>query len=235
LSDTPNKQSRILIAEDDSGLRTNVRRFLEQAGYRVLEAGDGLTAIQLATDEKPALIVMDVVMPGLDGVSVTAELRRLGHTTPILLLTSRTEVNDRVQGLNAGADDYLGKPFDSRELIARVVALLRREHRQEVRRQILHFGGIEVNLDTKTAQNNGAPLTLTRTEFAILEFLASCEGAPVSRERMLDAVWGYTYFPSTRTVDTHIWRLRKKLGDDGDNPRWLRKVHGEGYMLCCSD
>lgn len=230
-----NPNARILIIEDNAAIRATVRLCLESAGHRVLEASDGVSGLTVATDEKPALIVMDVMMPGLDGVSVTAELRRVGVSVPILLLTTRTEVPDRVNGLSAGADDYLGKPFDRRELLARVEALLRREKRQFQARQVLKFGPVEVNLAAKSASSAGAPLVLTRTEFALLEVLARQLGSPMSREQMLDSVWGYTYFPSTRTVDTHIWRLRKKLGDDGESPQWLKKVHGQGYVLHCSE
>lgn len=227
--------ARVLVVDDDPAMRASLRLALAAAGHRVLEAADGERALKLAQQEKPALIVLDVVMPALDGVSVAAELRRLGIATPILMLTSQVDVPARVNGLEAGADDYLGKPFDRRELLARVQALLRRERRTVQSRRVLRFDEVEVNLETRTASRAGAPLTLTRTEFALLELLAKHLGAPVSRDLMLDSVWGYTYFPSTRTIDTHIWRLRRKLGDSGESPRWITRAQGEGYMLTCSD
>ncbi len=227
-------QARILVADDDPAMRAGIKLCLEGAGYRVLEAEDGGVGLQRTLEEKPALVVLDVMMPRLDGVTAAAELRRLGVTTPILMLTTRMEVEDRVSGLSAGADDYLGKPFDRRELLARVQALLRRDHRQVASRRLLRFNAVVVNLENRTAIRDGVPLALTRTEFALLDLLAKHLDAPVSREQMLDSVWGYTYFPSTRTVDTHIWRLRKKLGDSGDQPRWIQKAHGEGYILRCT-
>jgi DNA-binding response OmpR family regulator len=187
--------------------------------------------------EKPALVVLDVMMPNLTGLEVAAELRRLGHTIPILMLTTRQEVPQKVDGLNAGADDYLGKPFDRRELVARVQALLRRQTTTEVAKAInvLRFGDVEVDLVQHVANKGKTQLALTPTECALLELLAKNMGVPVSRDVILDVVWGYTYFPSTRTVDTHIWRLRKKIGDNGEAPRWLKKAQGEGYILTADE
>jgi DNA-binding response OmpR family regulator len=227
-------QPRVLVVDDDPGIRTSIRLALHAAGYRVLEAADGAAGLQLAQQEKPALIILDVRMPGLDGLSVAAELRRVGAATPILMLTSQVQVTERVAGLDAGADDYLGKPFDRRELLARVQALLRRVERATERPKVLQFDDVTVDLERKSATRGGAPLALTRTELALLDLLARHLGKPVSRDLMLDAVWGYTYFPSSRTIDTHVWRLRKKLGDTGEAPRWITKVHGEGYVLRCS-
>ena len=228
--------ARILIVEDDAGVRICVRRCLETAGYRVLEAADGQRGLELAQREKPALIILDVVMPVMGGLEVATELRRLGNTTPILMLTTRQEVPQRVSGLLAGADDYLGKPFDMRELLARVFALLRRQMTPAQKPRRLRFESVTVDLERKTAIRNKAFLSLTPTEFALLDLLAAHLDSPVSRDLILDAVFGYTYLPTTRTVDTHVWRLRKKIGDSGDNPRWIKKVHGEGYLLTgCTD
>ena len=227
--------ARILVVDDEAVMRAAVRQCLEAEGHRVLEAEDGARGLELVRAEKPALIILDVAMPVLGGLEVAAELRRQGDDTPILMLTTRQEVPQRVSGLMAGADDYLGKPFDRRELLARVFALLRRQKRQTDRLRVLHFGPVTVDLDRKTAFRVAQPVTLTQTEFALLELLADHPGQPVSRDLMLDAVWGYTYLPTTRTVDTHVWRLRKKLGDSGENPRWIKKVQGEGYLLAPGD
>lgn len=224
---------RILVVDDERPMRLSICQCLQAEGYRVLEAVDGVQGLAMIADEKPALVILDVMMPNLTGLEVAAELRRLGLTTPILMLTTRQEVSQKVDGLNAGADDYLGKPFDRRELVARVQALLRRQATTEVTKSVsvLRFGDVEVDLAQRTASRGKTPLALTRTEYALLELLAKNMGSPVSRDLILDVVWGYTYFPSTRTVDTHIWRLRKKIGDNGDAPRWLKKAQGEGYIL----
>jgi DNA-binding response OmpR family regulator len=224
---------RILVVDDEKPMRASVCQCLQSAGYRVLEATDGVEGLEMISKEKPALVVLDVMMPKLTGVEVASEMRRLGLTIPVLMLTTRSEVPQKVEGLSAGADDYLAKPFDKRELLARVQALLRRQNFSETTEAIsvLRFGPVEVDLDKRTATRDGTALPLTRTEFALLELLARNMGTPVSRDLILDAVWGYTYFPSTRTVDTHVWRLRKKIGDNGEEPRWLKKAQGEGYVL----
>ena len=224
---------RILVVDDERPMRASISQCLQAEGYRVLEASDGALGLDMIAKENPALIILDVMMPNLTGLEVAAEVRRLGLTTPVLMLTTRQEVAEKVEGLNAGADDYLGKPFDRRELVARVQALLRRQASVETAKAIgvLNFGDVEVDLTQHTAHKGKMPLPLTRTEYALLELLAKNMGALVSRELILDVVWGYTYFPSTRTVDTHIWRLRKKIGDNGETPRWLKKAQGEGYIL----
>ena len=228
---------RILVVDDERPMRASICQCLQAEGYRILEATDGVQGLEMIAKEKPALVILDVMMPNLTGLEVAAELRRLGLTTPILMLTTRQEVSQKVDGLNAGADDYLGKPFDRRELVARVQALLRRQASAEVAKTIsvLRFGDVEVDLVQHTAKKGETPLPLTRTEYALLELLAKNMGAPVSRDLILDVVWGYTYFPSTRTVDTHIWRLRKKIEDNGDAPRWLKKAQGEGYVLTADE
>lgn len=228
---------RILVVDDESAMRASICRCLQAEGYRVLEAHDGAQGLEMISKEKPALIVLDVMMPNLTGIEVATEIRRLGLVTPVLMLTTRSEVPQRVEGLSAGADDYLAKPFDRRELLARVQALLRRQNFEQTAKAIsvLRFGEVVVDLDKHTAQRGEMPLPLTKTEFALLELLAKNRGRAVSRDLILDAVWGYTYFPSTRTVDTHIWRLRKKIGDNGDEPRWLKKAQGEGYVLSCDE
>jgi DNA-binding response OmpR family regulator len=223
--------SRILLVEDDARFIEIVSLFLERKGYRVIKAADGKVGLDLALRERPDLVVLDVELPTLTGFEICAELRRLHFESPILMLTSKAQIDDRVQGLEAGADDYLPKPFEEREFLARIRALLRRKRRTELQTLALKFGPVHVDLARKVATRDGKPLALTKTEFAILELLAKNAGQPVSRETLLDVVWGYARFPSTRTVDTHVWRLRKKIGDDGETPRWIKGVKGHGYTL----
>jgi len=226
---------RILVVDDERPMRASICQCLQAEGYRVLEALDGAQGLDMITKEKPDLIVLDVMMPNLTGIEVVAAVRRLGLNTPVLMLTTRNAVPQKVEGLDAGADDYLGKPFDRRELLARVQSLLRRQSASSTAAAIsvLRFGDVVVDLEKRTASRGKVVLPLTRTEAALLELLAKHMGTPVGRDMILDVVWGYTYFPSTRTVDTHIWRLRKKIGDNGEEPRWLKKAQGEGYVLAC--
>ena len=200
-------------------------------GYRVLTAADGESGLQRALDEKPDLILLDIMMPKLDGFALCAELRRLANPVPVLMLTAKGQIEDRVAGLDAGADDYLVKPFSTEELLARVRALLRRFQRQAKALEKLKLGEIEIDLARQTAARGKKPIHLTAKEFAMLRLMAEAEGEPVTRERFLDVVWGYTAFPTTRTVDNHIASLRSKIEPDPDEPRWLKTVHGAGYRL----
>lgn len=225
---------RVLLVDDEADFREFVKTCLEKENYRILEAADGDRGLQMALEEKPDLVVLDIEMPGLNGIAVCAELRRLQFPGPILMLTSRKDIEHRVRGLNTGADDYLAKPFDHREFLARIKALLRRQQQHLQKCLVLQFGDARVDLEKRTATRAGTPLKLTKTEFALLDLLAKNAGKPVSRERILDSVWGYTYFPTTRTVDTHVYRLRKKLGGTGDQSRWIKKIQGEGYCLSVS-
>jgi DNA-binding response OmpR family regulator len=222
---------RILIVEDERPMRTALADCLADAGYRVLTADNGEKGLACAVSGKPDLILLDVMMPKLDGFAVCAELRRLAREVPVLMLTAKGQVEDRVAGLDAGADDYLVKPFSTEELLARVRALLRRTRRTSGARTRLVLGAVEIDLEKQTAKRGGRALHLTAKEFAMLRLMAGAGGAPVSRERFLDAVWGYTAFPTTRTVDNHIASLRRKLEPDPDRPRWIRTVHGVGYRL----
>ena len=192
--------ARILVIEDELPMRTALADCLEAEGYRVLTAADGPAGLERAVREMPDLVLLDIMMPRLDGCALCAELRRLSIPTPVLMLTAKGQVGDRVRGLDAGADDYLVKPFSTDELLARVRALLR-------------------------------PLHLSAREFAMLRLLLETPGEPVTRERFLDVVWGYTAFPTTRTVDTHIATLRAKIEENPEEPRWIKTVHGTGYRL----
>jgi DNA-binding response OmpR family regulator len=222
---------RILIIEDELHMRTALADVLAGEGYRPLTAADGRSGLERALAEKPDLILLDIMMPRLDGYEVCAELRRLENAVPILMLTAKGQVADRVRGLDAGADDYLVKPFSTGELLARVRALLRRIHRQTAAAVRLDLGDVHIDLVKQTAARAKQPLHLTAKEFAMLRLLAETPGEPVSRERFLDVVWGYAAFPTTRTVDTHIASLRAKLEPNPDEPRWIQTVHGVGYRL----
>ena len=222
---------RILIIEDEVPMRTALQDVLGVEGYRILTAADGESGLERAIKEKPDLILLDIMMPKLDGYAVCEELRRLGNSVPILMLTAKGQVEDRVTGLDVGADDYLVKPFSTEELLARVRALLRRTKRQGHAPVKLRLGEVEIDLVRQTAVRGRRPLHLTAKEFAMLRLMAKAAGEPVSRERFLDAVWGYTAFPTTRTVDNHIASLRGKLEANPEAPRWIKTVHGVGYKL----
>jgi len=222
---------RILIIEDELPMRTALKDCLESEGYRVLTAADGESGLTRALEEKPDLILLDIMMPRLDGFAVCAELRRLNNPVPILMLTAKGQIEDRVHGLDVGADDYLVKPFSTEELLARVRALLRRVQKRTRVPATLTLGETRIDLARQTARTGKKALHLTAKEFAMLRLLAEAEGEPVSRERFLDIVWGYTAFPTTRTVDNHIASLRSKIEKDPENPRWIHTVHGVGYRL----
>jgi DNA-binding response OmpR family regulator len=222
---------RILIVEDELPMRTALQDVLQGEGYRVLTASDGAVGLERVLSEKPDLVLLDVMMPRMDGYSVCAELRRLSISLPILMLTAKGQIDDRVQGLDVGADDYLVKPFSTEELLARVRALLRRVQRHTRVPSRLKLGDVEIDLARQTAKRGRKELNLTSKEFAMLRLMAETPGEPVSRERFLDVVWGYTAFPTTRTVDNHVASLRSKLEKAPEQPKWIKTVHGRGYKL----
>jgi DNA-binding response OmpR family regulator len=227
----PGPGPRILVVEDEAPMRMALEDILKADGYRVLTAADGQTGMHAAVDDRPDLVLLDVMLPKIDGMTICAELRRLAVDVPVLMLTARGQVSDRVAGLDTGADDYLVKPFSTDELLARVRALLRRGRRRSEPPPALELGRVVVDFDKQTAHRAGKDLHLTAREFAMLRLLAESRGKPVTRERFLDVVWGYTAMPTTRTVDTHMATLRAKIEPEPDNPRWLKTVHGVGYRL----
>ena len=223
---------KITVVEDDDLVRESIGEALRRVGYRVLEVANGETALHVLDDEQPDLVIMDVTMPQLDGLTVLELIRARGNSVPVLILSGHGEVDHRVRGLALGADDYMAKPFDHRELLARVAALLRRGRPLEASKpRYLRHQDINIDLVAKSADKGGEPIALTATEYSILEVLAQHTGEPVSRERLLEMVWGYTSAPATRTVETHIWRLRKKLGDNADEASWIQNIQGAGYVL----
>jgi DNA-binding response OmpR family regulator len=222
---------RILIVEDEVPMRTALRDCLESEGYRVLTAADGASGLERAVREKPDLILLDIMMPRLDGYAVCAQLRRLANPVPLLMLTAKGQIEDRVRGLDAGADDYLVKPFSTEELLARVRSLLRRARRRSAVPALVRLGEVEIDLARQTAARGKKPLYMTAREFAMVRLMLEARGEPVTRERFLDVVWGYTAFPTTRTVDTHIAALRSKIEENAEDPRWIKTVHGVGYRM----
>ncbi|HEY4248909.1 MAG TPA: response regulator transcription factor [Lacunisphaera sp.] len=222
----------ILIVDDDEAVRPAFALALSGAGYRVLEAGDGLEALEVTRRENPALILLDLDMPGVNGWQTLERLRKNGFNQSVIILTGHTMVEDRVKGLTAGADDYLGKPCDLRELIARVHTVLRRSQPAVSGPTVIHLGPTTVDLKNRTAARAGQAVGLTRTEYAILEVFARHPGELVTRAAMLENVWGYSGEANTRTVDTHIWRLRQKLDDSATDPQWIQTVSaGDGYRM----
>ena len=219
---------RVLVVEDEAPMRTVLADALGAEGFRVLTASDGEAGLKRALDESPDLILLDVMMPRLDGFAVAAELRRLGRDVPILMLTAKGQVEDRVRGLDHGADDYLVKPFSTGELLARVRALLRRFQRSRGSGPtVLEWADVQVDFARLEVRRGGKPVHLTAKEFSLLRLLVESGGEAVSREQCLDRVWGVTAFPTTRTVDTHLASLRAKLGPEAGGR--IRTVHGVGY------
>lgn len=233
----PNTQSgaRILVVEDERPMRTALCDTLTAEGHRPVPAADGGAGLEAATREQPDLILLDIMMPGLDGFALCAELRRLGIECPVLMLTAKGRVEDRVEGLDAGADDYLVKPFSTLELLARVRALLRRRLRDGEFVNQLSVGRLWVDFARHSATVDGTPAELSPKEIGMLRLMISFPGEVISRERFLDAVWGYNAFPTTRTVDNHIASLRSKIESDPANPRHILTVRGTGYRLVLSD
>ena len=193
--------ARILIIEDETAMRMALEDCLSQAGYRVFSALNGEVGLRRALDEVPDLIVLDVMLPKVDGFTICETLRTVQSPSLILMLTAKGRWEDRVRGLDLGADDYVAKPFRSEELLARIRALLRRRQHERPGAQQLQLGSTEIDFVRQTAIRDGVPVSLTAKEFAMLRLMAEAEGEPITRERFLDVVWGYASFPTTRTVD----------------------------------
>jgi len=215
----------ILIADDEPKIVKLARDYFEKEGYRVLSAQDGLTALAMARREKPDLVVLDVMMPGMDGWDVCRALRR-ETDIPIIMLTARTEESDQVVGLELGADDYVTKPFSPRLLVTRARAVLRRARGQLKPPAVVRSGGLEVDLQGHNARLDGQPLHLTPNEFRLLAALIQAPGQTLSREQLMDHLHGVAFTSFDRSIDSHIKNLRRKLGE-----RWIETVYGIGYRF----
>ncbi len=221
---------RILLVEDDAGLRLTLTHRLAGEGYEVETAPDGEEGLRRATGRAFDLVILDVMLPGMSGFDVCRELRRSAVATPVLILTARGEVVDRVVGLKLGADDYLTKPFAMAELLARVEARLRR-HPDDGPPPVYRFGSIEVDLRATEVRRGGRPVELAAKEFRLLQFFITHRGATLGRDELLDGVWGRDATPTPRTVDVHVAWLRRKLEEDARRPRYFLTVHGFGYKF----
>ena len=223
--------SRILIVEDDPAILRGLTDNLNAESYEVLTATDGEAGYQLISEQKPDLIILDLMLPKLSGYELCRKVRDEGGMTPIAMLTARGEEADRVLGLDLGADDYITKPFSVRELLARVRAILRRAHPVSQVPPELRFDDVVVDFERYETRRGARVVEMTRKEFGLLRVLAARAGQVVSRDELLHAVWGHENYPSTRTVDNHVASLRAKLESNPAEPRYLLTVHGVGYKF----
>lgn len=219
---------RVLVVEDDGAVRRAVERALSFEGYDVVTARDGAEALSIVLNDNIEAIVLDVMMPIVDGLETCRRIRARGDTTPILILTARTEVTDRVAGLDAGADDYLVKPFALEELLARLRALLRRSAGSVA--ELLRVGDLVMDTAARTVTRQGTPISLTKTEFDLLELLMSNAGIVIDRDTIYDRIWGYDFATSSNSLDVYIGYLRRKTEIDGA-PRLIQTVRGVGYVI----
>ena len=223
--------SLVLIVEDDPAILRGLDEILRFEGHNVISAEDGATGYRLALEKKPDVTILDLMLPNMNGFEVCRKLRADHFVGPILMLTARGEESDRVRGLDLGADDYVTKPFSVRELMARVRALIRRSQSSEMLPAELRFDDVVVDFLRYEALKTGRALEMTRKEFGILRVLAAKAGQVVTRETLLNEVWGYENYPTTRTVDNHVALLRTKLEENPAEPRRLLTVRGVGYKL----
>jgi len=222
----------ILVVDDEVTIREVVRRYLEREGFKVKEAADGFDALDLIRSEPPDLIVLDLMLPGIDGLSLTQHIRQDRHI-PIVMLTAKGEANDRIRGLDLGADDYMAKPFSPQEVVSRVRAVLRRAGKDSsaTSGRILKFQNMTVNPISRTVSVNNNPVTLTAKEFDLVNFFANNPRQVFSRAQLLEKVWGDELYTDPSTVTVHIRRLREKIENDPGNPQYLITVWGVGYKF----
>ncbi len=223
-----------LIVEDDKAVLQLIRLYLAQAGYRVLEAQDGIVGLRMALEESPDIVLLDLNLPGMDGIEVCKNVRKESDV-PIIMVTARVEEDDRLRGLDLGADDYVSKPFSPRELVARVNAVLRRSKRNAEKQKEsgnrLTAGAVVIDLDRRSATVLGNEVDLTPTEFRLLSYFVEGRGRTVSREQIIENVFGYDFSGYDRTVDTHVSNLRKKLDAANPDGKHLKTMYGIGYRF----
>jgi DNA-binding response OmpR family regulator len=219
----------ILVIDDDETLRDTISLLLEKEGFRPILAADGKTGLQEAIASRPNLVLVDLRMPGLSGVEVCKRLRSSGIQVPLIVLSAVGDEIDKVLMLEIGADDYVVKPFGTRELLARVRAVLRRSSTENS--QLVTFSDVEIDLDRRVVKRHGEEVRFTRAEFNLLSFFVQNPDRPFSRDVLLNSVWGYDSFPNTRTVDAHVVRLRQKLEPEPAAPRYFVTIHGIGYRF----
>jgi len=222
---------KILVVEDEPDMVMGLKDNLEYEGYTVVIARDGIEGIQVAQAELPDLIILDLMLPKKDGYDVCRELRAKGMDTPIIMLTAKSQEVDKVLGLELGADDYVTKPFSIREVLARIKAVLRRKGSRPQKLDSYDFANVKVDFRKSHVIKGGQLIELSHYENEILRLLIANKDEPVSRNRLLDEVWGYDLFPTTRTIDNHIVKLRQKVEDDPRNPAHVVTVHGIGYKF----
>ena len=222
---------KILVVEDEPKMVAGLRDNFEFEGYEVITAADGVEGLQRALDDTPDLVVLDVMMPRLSGLEVCKQLRAQRGSIPIIMLTARGQEVDKVVGLELGADDYVTKPFSIRELLARVKAVLRRTAVAPHSQDQHSFGDVEVDLRRCRVFRSGKAIDISSKEFELLKYFVYHSGETLSRDRLLEEVWGYENYPTTRTVDTHLVRLRQKLEPDPEDPQYFLTVHGTGYKF----
>jgi DNA-binding response OmpR family regulator len=222
---------KILIIEDDPAIRTGLKETFTTEGYNVSDADTGTKGFELASKQNYDLIVLDLILPGKDGIEICKDLRSDGVKTPIVMVTSRKEEIDKILGLEIGADDYVTKPFSIRELLARVKALIRRSTYEPGEFEEVEFADLKINFKKQEMLKGKTPLRLSATEYRILHYFIDHESEVISRDKFLDEVWGYDSYPTTRTVDNYILSLRKKIEDDPANPKHLVTVHKVGYKF----
>jgi two-component system alkaline phosphatase synthesis response regulator PhoP len=222
------QKTRILVVEDDLSILTGLSMNLRFEGYEVLQAQDGRAGLQKAVDERPDLLVLDVMLPELNGYELVRELRRRGLPTPVVMLSARGQEQDKTLGLDLGADDYVVKPFGLQELLSRIKAVLRRRQREP---EVVRFSRVAVDLVSRTVTRGGAPVELTAQEFKLLAHLLAHPGRTYSRDELLAGAWGYDYEGTARTVDNFVRQLRLKLEEDPEAPRHFVTVRGLGYRF----
>ena len=228
----PAGRRTVLVVDDEPTIAEVVSRYLERAGYSAATAADGLEAIRLADLRRPDLVVLDLMLPGLDGLEVLRRLREGdGARTPVILLTAKGEQNDKLAGLRSGADDYVVKPFSPSELVARVDAVLRRVHPPAEDAEPLRFGELEIDARGRRVMVGGAEVQLSQREFDLLHFLASHPGQAFSRDQLMDRVWDSAVLSDMSTVTVHVRRLRAKVEPDPEQPRYIQTVWGVGYRF----